>query len=106
MRPPAAARIRAVKSARDTPSADATVSIQFFDMAIDPAQFSHDPFSEAIQRLYAAATGEAARERALDACLSAVGFDGAALYVMDREFAENAAESVSCVRGLWHRLDP
>ena len=57
-----------------------------------------DHADAAIRCFYAAATGQAGWDRALDHLLAATGFDGAAFYVVDR-----ATRAVHSAR--WHRLD-
>ena len=61
---------------------------------------------EAVHRFYAAATGELAWQAAFDPMLDATGFDGAALYVIDRDGMTLDGGTKQIVRGVWHRLDP
>ena len=62
----------------------------------------------AVGRLYsaAAALSEADWIAALQAVLDAAGFDGAALYVVDKAVLSLQPGEPSPVRGLWHRLNP
>jgi DNA-binding CsgD family transcriptional regulator/PAS domain-containing protein len=57
-----------------------------------------DHANAAIRGFYAAATGQAAWDQALDHLLAATGFDGAAFYVLDRA-------TRTALASRWHRLD-
>ena len=65
---------------------------------------SGEDLDHAIDQAYAAATGAASWDTALDACLQATGYDGAALFVFDKA-AMSLTTTPQLVHGVWRNLN-